>query len=237
MGDNILTTKEYIELFEQSTPADIAQNLKKIRKHDKELFDELLHLISDEVLGDVLLELPENLRDKAYEVLSIEELQDAIEELESDDATDIIKDIEEIDSQKADEILDGLDEEDQEDINWLKKYEDDQAGAFMQTELFSANIDENIQVAIDRLRVLKAQGELENIHQVFVVDDEGILLCSISLEDLIIFDFSKTFREILENQSKEFKSIAVEANDDIQDVVKIFEDYDLSVVAVVYSKK
>jgi magnesium transporter len=233
MGDNILTTKEYIELFEQSTPADIAQNLKKIRKHDKELFDELLHLISDEVLGDVLLELPENLRDKAYEVLSIEELQDAIEELESDDATDIIKDIEEIDSQKADEILDGLDEEDQEDINWLKKYEDDQAGAFMQTELFSANIDENIQVAIDRLRVLKAQGELENIHQVFVVDDEGILLCSISLEDLIIFDFSKTFREILENQSKEFKSIAVEANDDIQDVVKIFEDYDLSVVAVV----
>jgi magnesium transporter len=233
MGENIITTQEYIELFQESTPADIAQNLKKIRKQDKELFDELLHLISDEVLGDVLLELPENLRDKAYKILSIEELTDAIEELESDDATDIIKDIEEIDSQKADEILDGLDEEDQEDINWLKRYEDDQAGAFMQTELFSANIDENIQVAIDRLRVLKAQGELENIHQVFVVDDEGTLLCSISLEDLIIFDFSKTFREILEDETKEFKSIAVEANDDIQDVVKIFEDYDLPVVAVV----
>lgn len=233
MDGKILKTDEYIQLFRELTPADIAHTLKRIRKNDKEQFRELLYLISDEILGDVLLELPDNLRDKAYEVLSIEKLQYVVEELESDDATDIIKDIEEIDAKKADEILDGLDEENQEDINLLKMYEQNQAGAFMQTELFHANINEKIQVSIDRLRKLKMEGKLENVHQVFITDDEGILLFTICLEDLIVFDFNKTFQEIFDESSTQLKYIAVEANDDIKDVVKVFEDYDLSVVAVI----
>ena len=225
--------KDIIDLFKNATPADIAYNLKKVKKQDKELFYELLHDIPEEILGEVLLELPDNIRDKAYEALSIEELTDAIEELESDDATDIIKDIEGIDSKKADEILYELDEEAQEDINWLKRYEDNQAGAFMQTELFSAHIDEKIEDAIDRLREQKAKGELENIHQVFVVDNDGVLLFSMPLEDLIIFDFKLKFADIAKKKQSEFKTISVKADDDILDVVKIFEDHDLAVVAVV----
>jgi magnesium transporter len=118
-------------------------------------------------------------------------LTDAVEELETDDATDIIQEIEEFDEKKANEILDGLEKEDQQDINWLKRYEEDEAGAFMQTELFSANIHEKIGDAIQRLKIGKENGELENIHQVFVIDDNSTLLASISLEDLIIYDFNK----------------------------------------------
>lgn len=224
---------EILKSFKELHPSDIAYNLKKIKKTDEELFYQLLQDIPEDILGDVLLELPENIRDDGYKALSIEKLTDAVEELETDDATDIIKDIEEFDPKKADEILDGLDEEDQEDINWLKKYEDDEAGASMQTELFSANIDETIQIAIQRLKKLKDEGELENIHQVFIVDEDITLLASISLEDLIVFDFNLTFKELLTKHDKYYKTISVEANDDIMEVVKLFEDYDLSVVAVV----
>ena len=224
--------KNILKQFEELNYANIADELKKIKKSDEKLFFKLLNDIPEEILGDVLLELPDNIRDDAYKVLPTKKLTEAVEELETDDATDIIKDIEEIDVKKATEILDGLDEEDQEDINWLKKYEDNEAGAFMQTEVFTAKINETIKEAVNRLKILKQDGELENIHQVFVVDDVDTLIASISLEDLIIFDFNITFKKILEQHEKYKKVLSVKADDDINEVVRLFEDYDLSVLAV-----
>jgi len=224
--------KEILKQFEQLHPSEIANELKKIKKTDEDVFFSLLENIPDDILGEVLLELPENIRDEGYKSLSIEKLTDVVEELETDDATDVIKDIEEFDPKKADDILDGLDEEDQEEINWLRKYEDDEAGAVMQTELFSANINETINDAIQKLKQLKNEGELENIHQVFVVDDDQTLLSSISLEDLIVYDFNLQFKDILKDNEKFNKPLSVKADDDIMEVVKLFEDYDLSVIAV-----
>ena len=221
-----------LKSFEELNSADIADELKKIKKNDEELFYKLLEEFPEDKLGDVLLELPDNIRDDGYKSLSVEKLTEAVDELETDDATDIIKDIEEFDITKATNILDGLDEEDQEDINWLKKYEDNEAGAFMQTELFSATLNETIQESIKRLKTLKDEGELENIHQVFIVDEEKTLIASISLEDLITYDFNSTFNQILSTNNKYDKVISVEASEDIMEVVKIFEDYDLSVLAV-----
>jgi magnesium transporter len=219
--------------IEKFHPADIADKLRRTKKKDKDKFYKDLHRIPEEFLGDVLLELPEALRDKAYKSLSNQQLSLALEELETDDATDIIQDIEDIDEQKANDILKSLDQEDQDDINWLKKYDEDEAGAYMQIELFSANINETIQESVDRLRELKAQDELENIHQVFIIDDERTLVASISLEDLIIYDFSKTFASIIEDDfDEDYKPYSVHGDDDIDEVVKEFEDYNLSVVAV-----
>ena len=147
--------EETLESLNNFHPSDIANKLKKIKKEDDELFYKLLHDIKEDILGEVLLELPENIRNDAYKALSIEELTEAIDELETDDATNIIKDIEDFDIDKANDILDGLNQEDQEEINWLKKYEDDEAGSSMQTELFSANINETISVAVKRLKFLK----------------------------------------------------------------------------------
>ncbi len=215
-------------------PSDIANKLKKIKKKNKEEFYDFLHKIPEDYLGEVLLELPDSLRDKAYKSLSHEQISHAIEELETDDATDIIQDIEDIDEQKAQNILNSLDQDDQDDINWLKKYADDQAGAYMQTELFSANINDTIQESIDKLKILKKNDEIENVHQVFIIDDDMTLLASIALEDLLTYDFHLQYKEIMQQNSEHnFKPFFVLGNDDIDEVVKQFENYNLSVVAVV----
>jgi len=222
-----------LENFDDLHPSDIADILKKISKKDKEKFYELLHKIPDDQLGEVLLELPESLRDKAYKSLSHTQISHAIEELETDDATDIIQDIEDIDEQKAQDILNSLNQEDQDDINWLKKYDEDEAGAYMQIELFSAKKSETIQNSVDRLKELKKNDEIENIHQVFVVDDDNILLASIGLEDLLTYDFSTKYEEIISNDLEHhYKPNSVVGDDNIDDVVKQFENYNLSVVAV-----
>jgi len=219
--------------FEELHPSDIADSLKKISKKDREKFYDILHKLPDDILGEVLLELPESLRDKAYKSLSSTQISQALEEVETDDATDIIQDIEDIDEEKAKEVLNSLDQEDQDDINWLKKYDEDEAGAYMQIELFSANKNETIQDSINRLKILKQNDEVENIHQVFIIDDDQTLIGSIGLEDLLTYDFNLSYNLILEKDTENhFKPFSVLGDDEIDEVVKQFENYNLSVVAV-----
>ncbi len=213
-------------------PSDIAYLLKKVRKKEtKEAFLALLEKIPNDVLGDVLLELPEKIKDEALEALSTEVLAGALGHLESDDATDLVQDIGDLDADKSEAVVAHLDEEDREDIDKLSRYEEDQAGAWMQTELFDAKLEESVQEAIDRLRRLKAEGELENIYQLFLVDENQRLLAGISLEDLIVMDFKRTFKDVLAEE--EYHFLSVEATDEIEEVAKMFEQYDLSVLAVV----
>jgi len=223
-----------LEELENLHPSDIANSLKKIEKHSEDDFFFVLKKLPDDILGEVLLELPENLRENAYSELTIEQLTEAVDELESDDQTDIIQELEEFDEEKAKEIYDGLEAEDQKEIDWLKTYEEDQAGSYMQTELFSANLNETIKASLDRLTEGKARDELENIHQVFIVNDDKKLIASILLEDLIIIDFKKTYAQVLsEYDENRFSPFVVQDKDDIDDVAKKFEKYDLNVVAVV----
>ena len=209
--------------------SEVAYLLKKIRKASEEEFLDSLTRLPQEARGDVILELPEKLKDEAIRHYSTKELAEAVEGLESDDATDLVQDIDEFDEDKSDAVIAQLDEEDREEIEHLLHYEEDQAGAWMQTELFDATLDETIQCAIDRLKSLKDAGELENVHQVFIINEERRLITTIPLEDVILFDFAKTFRDQVD--SKEFRS--VEASDDIEDVASMFEQFDLSVLPVV----
>ncbi|NQY19973.1 MAG: magnesium transporter [Campylobacteraceae bacterium] len=234
-NENIIRDPEVLlNTFEDLHPSDIANSLKKIENDSKEEFIRVLKSLPEDILGEVLLELPENLRENAYEELSSKKLSGALDELESDDQTDIIQELEEINQIKAKEIFDGLEEEDQEEIKWLKRYDEDEAGSYMQTELFSANIKDTIGESISFLKKAKANDELENIHQVFIINDDKILLASIPLEDLIIYDFDKTYEEIIKtHEENKFKAFKVNDDDHIDEVAKDFEQYDLSVIAVV----
>jgi len=226
---------EHPERFEEYHANEIAKILKEIYNQEGlEAFLNYTRAIPKEYLGEILLELPENIKDEALSELSVNKLVDVVDELDSDDAADLMQDIEDIDSEKEQRILSGLDEEDSEDIKRLKTYEEDEAGAIMQTELFSAQLDEKIRDAVERLKKLKEEEHLDNIHQVFIVDKFNMLIGVIMLEDIITYDFDKTFRDYFDKTHKIIQT--VKATDKIDDVVKIFSDYDLVVLPVVDSQ-
>ena len=63
-----LTNKEYIEFLEKIEefhPTDIANTLRKIRKESLDDFQIILSQIPEELLGEVLLKLPENTKIRA----------------------------------------------------------------------------------------------------------------------------------------------------------------------------
>lgn len=218
------------------SPYELAQHLKTLKKHDEELFAQYLEKLDPEILGDVAIELPDHMLKDVIEQLPAEKIVEALEELESDDATDLLQYIEDIDEDKARELFNELDRENQNEILRLRSYEEDRAGAHMQTELFSAHLEEKLGNAVARLRREKQEGKLENISQLFIIDKNGVLQYAIPLEDLILFDFTKTLKQNIESaQIDHYKPHVANDMDLMQNVADMFQEYDLNVIAVTSS--
>lgn len=218
------------------SPYELAQHLKTLKKHDEELFAQYLEKLDPEILGDVAIELPDHMLKDVIDTLPAEKIVEALEELESDDATDLLQYIEDIDEDKARELFNELDRENQNEILRLRSYEEDRAGAHMQTELFSAHLEEKLGSAVARLRREKQEGKLENVSQLFIIDKNGVLQYAIPLEDLILFDFTKTLKQNIESaQIDHYKPHVANDMDLMQNVADMFQEYDLNVIAVTSS--
>ena len=209
--------------------SEIGYLLKSIWHEDEEAFYQTLAKVPNDIRGDVLLELPDKLEENAIAFCSTDELAEAVVAMDSDDAAALIEDIVDVDEDKSEAVYEQLNEDDREGIDKIRSYEDDQAGAWMQTELFDATLDETVQTAVDRLKRLKEDGELENIQQLYIVNEEHRLVATVALEDVILMDFTKTFGDQL--KTRDFRT--VDTTDDIQEVASIFEQYDVPVLPVV----
>jgi len=226
---------EYINNHDEAEmhASDIAKLLKNLDDDD---FAEAVKKIPKSLLGEVALALPDRYFDDVVEHFSVEELKEAVEELESDDKVEFLEELEDVDENIASEVFQKLDKEDKEEIQTLQKYEEDQAGAYMQTEVFTAKEDEKVQDVIKRFARLKKANELENVQNLFITDENNKLKYSISLADLLVFDFEKTIKENIDKSEENFEPIKAYDKEDIKEVVHYFEEYDLNVIPVVDSE-
>ncbi len=226
---------EYINSHDESSmhASEIAKLLKNL---DDEDFAQAIKKIPKSVLGDVTLALPDRYFDDVVEHFSADELKEVVEELESDDKVEFLEELEDVDKSIADEVFEKLDSEDKAEIQTLQQYSEDEAGAYMQTELFTAYEDEIVEDVIKRFAKLKKAHELENVQNLFITDHDGKLKYSISLADLLIFDFKKSIKENIEASEENFEPKKAYDKENIKDVVHYFEEYDLSVLPVVDSE-
>ena len=221
-----LNSHEISEIY----PSEIANLLKQL---DDEEFADALKLVPKDLLGDVALALPDRYFDDVVESLSVDELSHAVSELESDDQADFMQELEEHDEAIATQVFEALHENDKQEITQLQSYAEDEAGSYMQLEIFTAYKYEVVQDVIKRFARLRKENELENVQNLFIVNKDNKLRYAVGLDDLLIFDFSKTIMENIEAHEDSFEPIKSEDREDIKDIVKTFEEYDLSVLAIV----
>jgi len=211
-------------------PADIAKILRELNEED---FTNAIKIIPKSIIGDIALELPDRYFDDVVDSLEVEDLTYAVKELESDDQVEFMQELQEVDRDKASKVFKNLDKENQQEITMLQSYNEDEAGSFMQTELFTAKIDEVVQNSIERFSQLKKSNEIENVHTIFIIDNRDRLLYCIDLDDILTFDFSITFKENIKDNAENFEPIKAYDTEDIKDVVNYFKEYDLSVIPIV----
>ena len=211
-------------------PSEIANLLKDL--NDKS-FADAVQAIPKELIADVALELPDRYFEDVLESFTPEEIAESVAELESDDQTDFIQELEERDEEMAKEVFEELDSEDQADILQLKQYEEDEAGAYMQIEVYTAGLEQNVHDVIKDFAELRRKDELENVNYLFVTDKEKKLRYGVGLDNLLVFDFHKTLKDNIEQTPEKFKPIVATDHDPIDDVVQKFQEYDLNSIPVV----
>ena len=221
----------YREGMDESAQAyEISELLEDVRQKNKSHYLQTLEALPEDLKAEVLSELPKNAQEDALEAIEAEDLADIIEEMDTDDAADIVQQIEEIDEKKAKEVLDKIHEDDSRVLRELIRYEEDEAGAYMQTELFKASIDETIGASMQRLKKLRAEGELDNAYHVFIVDSNDRFLGMMPMEDLVLLGPSEIYRHALEKEGA--LTIAVHPHDPIEKVIDLAGNYNMSVIPV-----
>jgi len=192
--------------------ADIAEILKEIPISDAQF---LYQFISEKKSAEILLELDDDLREDLLSDLSAKEIaEDVIENLETDDAADVIGEFSE---ERQEEVLAYIeDQEHASDISDLLSYEDDTAGGLMAKELIKVNQNWN---TIRCLKEMRKQAEhVKKVHTIYVVDDNEVLLGTMSLKRLLLTQTNISIKEIVRNEI-----ISVKASEDDEVVVVILK--------------
>ncbi len=211
-------------------PSEIANILKDLNEKS---FHEALQAIPRELIADVALELPDRYFEDIVESFTTKELADSVAELESDDQTDFMQELEEVDKGIAKAVFNQLDEDDQADILKLKQYDENEAGAYMQVEVYTANLHHTVHDVIREFAELRRKDELENVNYLFVTDEEHNLRYGIGLDHLLVFNFDQTLEENINENPEKYKTIVGYDHDDIRDIVQKFQEYDLSSMPII----
>jgi len=209
------------ELLAQMHVSELGELLLSCRKDEERSI--LLEYIPDELLGEALLELPEGMQEDLLSDFAVGEVEEMVEHLDSDDAADILQ---AVDKDIADEVMERLEPADRREMEQLMSHDDETAGGLMQAELFKVRSDWNVEKV---LQVLRRFGkEIENLNYVYVVDSEDLLVGVLSLHALL---FSQPEVVVGSLADREFPRAL--AGQDQEDVVRIFEKFDVLALPVV----
>ncbi|UFH59769.1 magnesium transporter [Sulfurovum mangrovi] len=213
---------------EQMSDADHADFLEVLKQHDEEKFFTYINLLSPELRGEILMELPIPFQVDYIRESDEVRLSRVIEALDSDDATNFYLTIVNKDREKSQKVFALLSGKRQTVIADLMTYPEDEAGALMQTELFVVPSYKSIDEAKEILSKLKKEG-LGTVQSLFVTDERGKFIKTIPIDDLFLENPSQTFEEIIDRYPE---SYSVLAHESIDKVIERISKYDLTTLAV-----
>lgn len=174
--------------------------------------------------SEILIELDEDLRERILENLTPSEIADELDEMDTDDAADIIA---ELDDHIQQQVIDHIeDAEHAADIVDLLRYDEDTAGGLMAKEL--VKVKETWTVA-GCVREMRRQAEnVTRVHSIYVTDKQGRLKGRLSLKDLLTAPERAHISEVYIPKVN-YVTVHTEADE----VARIMQKYDLEAIPVV----
>ena len=202
-------------------PADVATLINNLSDEDE--IKKVFSLLTPENASEVLLDLHDNIKEDILETIKKDRLVKIIDEMDSDEATDIIS---ELDEETTEHVLEKIDEEERENIKKLLSYPEETAGGLMQTEVIAVKKDMKRDEIIEYIR--EEYEEVENLHYVFVVDNDNKLVGVLEIPKLLLAKKDNTAAELMDT---DFVSVPVTM--DQENVAHLFRKYDAYILPVV----
>ena len=207
-------------LLDPLHPADIADLLEQVSDG---LRSRLLHMWKGGIVGDVLSELDESIREDIIDGLNATELADAVRDLDSDDVVDLLEDL---DEPQQEAILDALDDAERMVVEQSLSFPQDSAGRLMQREVVMAPEHWAVGQAIDYLR--RHQDLPEQFYHIILIDPRMRPTGYVTLGKLLGATTAAPLQEIIEDS---FRTIPAEQPE--KDVAYAFNHYHLISAPVV----
>ena len=208
-------------LVSEYHPSEIAILFEGLSQEARE---RIISILPAEIASEVISEMDAEFHpERLLENLHPERRSEIVEELDYDDATDIISQLPE---EQQQEILKELDEEDASNIRSLLKYDDDTAGGLMNTQVIKISMNLTKKDALEL--IIQQSEEMEEFYTINVIDDRNVLRGIVSLKDIIKARNNVRIEEIIKTDF-----VYVKADTDQEEVAKLISQYNLTSIPVV----
>lgn len=215
----IKLSKEYSKLMTLH-PSDLADIMEDLDRNSQVA---LFTSLDEEKAADVLEEMEPDAQVSIIESLSTEKAADVLELMPADEAADLLDEIQE---DMAEELLNEMESDASEEIRELMEYADSEVGSIMTTDYISFNENLTVGETLNELRRLKP--ESDSIYYLYVLDDGGRLVATVSLRDIVISDSDVSLNHIMNT-----KVLYIYDTDNINSLAEIISKYSLLAVPVV----
>jgi magnesium transporter len=207
--------------FDNVSYVDITELLYEFNSNDSKY---VLDNIDINISSKIISELDEDNRENFLKIYSAKEIAQYLDIIDSDDGADILS---ELNFQKKNDVILSI-KDPQKSINLKKllEYDEDVAGGLMAIELVKCNINWKINQCIELIK--KQAKNVVNIYSVYVTDDKGKLIGTVSLKDIILAKDNSSIKDVFDDYI-----ISVDANMNQEEVSQIMQKYDLTVLPVI----
>jgi len=210
-------------LADDHHPVDIADALQDLPSSE---IDRVLEAFDTDKRAEVvshIADMDEGLTEQFVEDHSVEELAEIVDEMDPDDAVDLL---EVADDEKAEAVIKQLGADDAEEIRELRSFEPDSAGGIMTTEFLWARPDETPQQIIDHLKL--ESDDVETVQRIMVCAPDMRLLGEMKAKDFLTAEPDQAASTLMDRGL-----VQVVASTDQEVCANLMRKYDLAVLPVV----
>ena len=170
-------------------PSDLAEILEDLDRRERAV---LFRDLPVESAADALQESEPELQRELLSMVEPEKAADIVEEMEPDAAADLLADLP---AEEAGEILAAMDAPEAKQVTQLLTYEENSAGGMMSTSYLRLPPTAPALIALESVREQARQ--IAQIHDAFVLGDDGKLVGTLTLRDILLADPTVPVSELM----------------------------------------
>ena len=213
------TDEQLAEMIEFIHPVDILEVIHEYKEDE----DVIMKRLPSEILAEIVDEEEDEEKYGLLSHFSDTEQMVILEEMSSDEITDLVSVLDEAESG---DVLSKMNVEDRQEVRELLSYDADTAGGLMATEFISLSQHMSVLQTLEYLQ--KAAQDAEMAYYLYVVDQSNVLTGVVSLREIVAHSFDTLIRDIANPNV-----ISVPASTDQEEVARIFSKYSFLMMPVV----